>query len=148
MLQDMRDKRQQVRARTRAQTRACVPECPGGVEWLVMCPCPSPCLSQEIDQVKEARRIEVENYRDQERRIKELQRTAKMLAGRETCRFTLWKLTRGVAACACPSPPVHQWACMLERCRQSRQCACRQSRRVRSDALSRSLSSFVRALGE
>ena len=39
---------------------------------------------QEIDQVREARRVEVENYRDQEKRLRELQRTAKMLAGRET----------------------------------------------------------------
>jgi len=36
---------------------------------------------QEIDQVKDDRRLEIETYRDQERRIKDQQRTAKMLAG-------------------------------------------------------------------
>jgi len=33
---------------------------------------------QEIEQAREARRVELEAYREQERRIKELQRAAKV----------------------------------------------------------------------
>jgi len=39
---------------------------------------------QQIDHVKEARRLQLDRHRDEERRIKDQQRTAKMLAGRET----------------------------------------------------------------
>ena len=67
---------------------------------------------QEIDQAKETRRVEVETHRDHERRIKDQQRTAKMLAGRETMVDDLELLEIQ----ACSDPDLHEpWKEDVER---------------------------------
>ena len=67
---------------------------------------------QEIDKAKETRRVEVETHRDHERRIKDQQRTAKMLAGRETMVDDLELLEIQ----ACSDPDLHEpWKEDVER---------------------------------